>query len=108
MSGLSASKRAVGKYVRAALAKRKRNGTVCPKYQIINEERVKVDKSRTLARERGIRAGAWQGKGGLHSEGRQILKRKERAREKSLPRRSRKRYEQVSGRKISPGRFAES
>ena len=38
-------------------------------------ERVKVGKSRTLARVRGIRARAWSGKGGLHSEGRQIPRR---------------------------------
>ena len=31
-------------------------------------ERVKVGESRTLAREKGIRARAWRGKGGLHSE----------------------------------------
>ena len=31
-------------------------------------ERVKVGESRTLARERGIRARAWSGKGGLHRE----------------------------------------
>ena len=38
-------------------------------------ERVKVGESRTLAREREIRARAWSGKGGLHSEGRQIPRR---------------------------------
>ena len=33
-------------------------------------EKVKVSKSCTLAREMGIRGGAWRGKDGLHSEGR--------------------------------------
>ena len=37
-------------------------------------ERVKVGKCRTLARKKGIRAGAWRGKGGLRSEGGQILR----------------------------------
>ena len=63
-----------------------------------------MGESRTLARENGIRAGAWRGKGGLHGEARQISRRKERARKKSLPRRSRRKYERVSGRKSSPGR----
>ena len=57
-SGLSATDRAVGKYAGAALAKRKRNRAVCPKYQIMRGKTVKVGESRTLARERGIRAGA--------------------------------------------------
>ena len=71
-------------------------------------ERVKVSKSCTLARKRGIRARAWSGKSGLHSEGRQIQWSRRRARKKSVPRRSRKRHERVSGRKSSPGRSAES
>ena len=57
------------------------------------EERVKVGKSRTLARERGIRAGAWCGKGGLHSERRQIPSRKGRASKKSLFRTSRRKHQ---------------
>ena len=52
-------------------------------------ERVKVGESRTLARERGVRARAWRGKGGLHGERRQIPRRKGRTRKKSLPKRSR-------------------
>ena len=60
-SGLSATERAVGKNAGAALAKRKRNRAVCPEYQIMREEKVKVGESRTLARERKIRAGAWRG-----------------------------------------------
>ena len=52
---LSATERAVGKYAGATLAKRKR--AVSPKYQIMRGERVKVGESRTLTRERGIRAG---------------------------------------------------
>ena len=67
-----------------------------------------MGESRTLASERGIRAGAWYEKGGLHREGRQIPRRKERASNKSLPWKSRKKHEQVSGRKSSPGRSAES
>ena len=97
-SGLSTTERAVGKYAGAALAKRKRNRAVCPKHQIMRGERVKVSESRTLVRKRGIRAGAWRGKGGLHSEGRQIPRRKRRACKKSLPRRSRSKHERVSGR----------
>ena len=50
-SGLSATERAVGKNARAALTKRKR--AICPEYQIMGEERVKVGESRTLARVRG-------------------------------------------------------
>ena len=37
-------------------------------------ERVKMGASRTLARERGIRARAWSGKGGLHRERKQTKK----------------------------------
>ena len=58
--------------------------------------------------QRGIRAGAWERKGGPYSEGRQIPIRKGRASKKSLPKTSRRRYERVSGRKSSPGRSAES
>ena len=67
-----------------------------------------VGESRTLARVRGIRAGVWSGKGGLHREGRQISRRTERASKKSLPGTSRRKHERVSGRKSSPGRSAES
>ena len=70
-------------------------------------ERVKVGESRTLARERGIRARAWSGKGGLHREGRQIPRRTGRASNKSLPRTSRRKHKRVSGRKSFPGRPAE-
>ena len=49
-SGLSATERAVGKNAGAALAKRKRNRAVCPEYQVMRGERVKVGESRTLAR----------------------------------------------------------
>ena len=71
-------------------------------------ERVKVGESRTLARERGIRARAWRGKGGLHGERRHTPRRKGRASKKSLPRTSRRKHERVSGHKSSPGRSAES
>ena len=69
---------------------------------------VKVGESCTLARERGIKARAWSGKGGLHREGRQIPTRKGRAAKKILPKTSRRKHERVSGRKSSPGRSAES
>ena len=102
-SGLSATERAVGKNAGAALAKRKR--AVCPEYQVMREERVKMGESRTLARVRGIRVRAWSGKGGLDREGRQIPRR---ASKKSLPRTSRRKHERGSGGKSSPGRSAES
>ena len=51
-----ATERAIGKNAGAALAKR--NRTVCPKHQIMRGESVKVGESRTLARERRIRARA--------------------------------------------------
>ena len=76
-SGLSATERAVGKNAGAAVAKRKR--AVCPKYQIMRGERVKMGESRILARVRGIRARAWRGKGRLHGERGQIPRRKGRA-----------------------------
>ena len=53
--------------------------------------------------ERGIRAGAWSGKDGIHSEQRQIPRRKGRTSKKSLPRTSRRKHERVSGHKSSPG-----
>ena len=52
-SGLSARERAVGKYARAAIVKRKRNIAVCPEYQVVRWDRVKVGESRTLARKSG-------------------------------------------------------
>ena len=67
-----------------------------------------VGESRTLARERGIRARAWSGKGELHRERRQIPRRKGRTSKKSLPITSRRKHERVRGRKSSPGRSAES
>ena len=90
------------------LPKRKRNSAACPEYQIMRRERAKVRKSRTLARERGIRARAWSGKGGLHREEWQIPRRTGRASNKSLPRTSRGKHERVSGCKSSPGRSAKS
>ena len=107
-SGLSATERAVGKNAGVALAKRKRNRADCLEYQIMRGERVKVGESRTLASERGIRARAWSGKGGLHRERRQIPRRTGRANKNSLPRTSRRKHDRVSGRKSSPGRSAQS
>ena len=66
-------------------------------------ERVKVSKSGTLTREKEIRARAWRGKSGLHGEKRGVPRRKGRTCKKSLPRTSRRKHEQVSGRKRSPG-----
>ena len=83
-SGLSATERTIGKYAGAALAKRKRNRAVCPEYQIMREERVKVGESRTLARE-GDQSESME-KGGLHGKGRQIPTRTGRASKKSIPR----------------------
>ena len=100
------SERAVGKNAGVAFAKR--NRAVCPEYQIMRGERVKVGESGTLTREKGIRVRAWREKGRLHREGRQIPRRKGRAGKKSLPERSRRKHERVSGRKSSPGRSVES
>ena len=61
-----------------------------------------------LGERRRIRARAWSEKGGLHGEPKQIPRRKRRARKKSLLRRSKRKHEQVNGRRSSPGRSAES
>ena len=66
------------------------------------------ERGESLTREKEIRARSWRGKGGLHSEGRQISRRRGRTSKKSLPRRSRRKHKLVSGRKSSPGRSAES
>ena len=71
-------------------------------------ERVKMGESRTLARVRGIRARAWNGKGGLHREGRNTPRRTGRASNKSLPRTNKRKHDRVSRRKSSPGRSAET
>ena len=71
-SGLSATERAVGKNARTAFAKGKRYRVICTDHQIVRWERVKVSESCTLTREGGMRAEIWGGKGGLHSEGRQV------------------------------------
>ena len=54
----SVPQRAVSKNARAAFAKRKKNKAVSPEHQIMREERAKISKSCTLAREREIRARA--------------------------------------------------
>ena len=107
-SVLSAIERAVGKFAVAVFTKRKRNRAVCLRNQIVWRERVKVGESRILAGEREIRVEAWRGKGGLHGEGRQVPRRKGRASKKSCLKRSRRKHEQVSGRKSSPGQSGES
>ena len=66
-------------------------------------ERVKVSESRTLAREREIRARAWRGKGGHQGERKRVPRRRGSAGKKSLPMGSRRKHEQVSGRKCYPG-----
>ena len=85
-----------------------KNIAVCPDHPIVRSERDKVGESRTLARERRIRAGACRGHGVLHGEGRQVPKRKGKTSKENLPWGSRRMHEQVSGRKKSPGRSAES
>ena len=99
-SGLSATVRAVDKYVGAAFAKRKRNRTISPEYQIMRGGELH------LCEREGIRAGAWRGKRGLHTKGKQIPRRKGRASKKSLHRRSRRKHEWVSRRKSSLPRSA--
>ena len=54
-----------------------------------------MGESRILAREKGITARSWRGKGGLHRERRQIPRRKGRASKKSLPRTKRRKHERV-------------
>ena len=56
-------------------------------------------------RERRIRARAWSGKGGLHSDQKRVPRRKVRASKKILSRTSRMKHERVSGRKSSPGQL---
>ena len=69
-------------------------------------ERVKVSESCTLAREREIRARARRGEDGLHSEKKEVLKKERKGKQESLPRTSRRKHEQVSGRKSSPDESA--
>ena len=54
----------------AAFTKRKRNRAVCPNYQIMRWEKVKVSESHLREIER-VRAGGWGGNSGLHSKERQ-------------------------------------
>ena len=90
-----ATERAVGKNAGAAIAKRKRNRADSPEYQIMRWER----------------AAPWRVRGGSEREHREervdstvkILRRKERACNKSLPRTSRRKHLRVSRRKSSPG-----
>ena len=102
-SGLSATERAVGRNTGAAFAKKKRNRAVCPEYQIMRGRESKW-----------VRAAPWRVRGGSerdHGEERldftvkegKIPRRKGRARNKSLPRRSRRKHKRVGGRKSSPG-----
>ena len=59
-------------------------------------------------REKGIEAGAWGGKGGLHGEERQVSGRRVRESKQNLSRRSRRKNKRVSGHKSSPGGSGES
>ena len=63
---------------------------------------------RTLAREGKIKAGARRRKSGLHSEGRQVPRRKGRATKESLSKGNRRKPELVRERKYFPGRSGES
>ena len=65
-SGVSATGKADGKNAGAALTKRERNRAVCPEYQIMKGERVKMGESRTLTRQRG-RSEREHGKGRVDS-----------------------------------------
>ena len=47
--GLSATKRAAGKYARAAFAKIKGNKAICPDHQIVRWKRIKVSENRFLS-----------------------------------------------------------
>ena len=64
-SDLSATKKAVGKYARAAFAKKKK--AICPDHQIVRWKKVKMSKSGTFVRERGIRAEAWERNCEIHN-----------------------------------------
>ena len=96
------------KYARTVFDNGKRNRAICPHHQIVRWERVKVSVSCTLARDRFIRVRAYGGKGGLYSKGRQAPRRRGRASNENIPRRSRRKHERVSGRKNSPGGLGES
>ena len=105
-SGLSATERVVGKNAGAALAKKEKEQSRLSRVPDHEGGESQGGESRTLVRKRGIRAGAWRGKGELDREGRQIPSRKGRASNKSLPRTSRRKHERVSGRKSSLKRSA--
>ena len=79
-SGPSATKGAVGKYARV-IVKRKRNRAICSSDCEVGE-RVKM--SEPHPGERGIRAKAWRGKGGLHSEEKGVPRGRRQARKASL------------------------
>ena len=61
-----------------------------------------------MVKKRKIQERARGGKSGLHSERRQVPRRRGKASKNSLPRRGRRKREWVSRRKSSPGRSAES
>ena len=88
-------------------AKRKRNRAVCSQHQIVRCERVKMSESRTLTREREIRARAWREEGGLHSEKRQVSRRERKGCKENLNR-SKRKHKRVSWRKSTPGGSRES
>ena len=67
-----------------------------------------MSESRTLVREREMRARAWREKSRLYSEERQVPGRRGRAGKQSLPKKCRRKHELVSGRQSSPGRSGKS
>ena len=69
---------------------------------------MKVSESPILPRNRNIRVGAWRGKGGFHSEEKQVPRRRGKASKESLPRGGRRKHERMSGCKSFPGGSAES
>ena len=71
-------------------------------------EKVKVSESRTLARKRRVREGAWSGKSQFHTVGRRNRRRREKTGKEILLRRKRRKHEGISGRKNSPGGSGES
>ena len=57
-----------------------------------------MSKSCTLAKKKRVRAGAWRGKSGLHTEEKRVPRRRGRE-AKNLPGRSRRKFERVKKRK---------
>ena len=89
------------------LCQKEKNKAVCPDYQIVRWERVRVSKSRTLSRERGFERDHEEKK--VESKVKEGCSKEEKEGEKEkLSRRSRKKHERVSGRKSFSGGSGES